>query len=316
MPNANNFCKPAVPPMVMERWGGLLSLQDDGETLNLIFCGIDLGPAFDFDMTGWEGTWFTFHAWFMCLYDFKGSWLPLFAVLLWMIWLRLSMKKAVSDSGDATCLQIISIHGCNGWNGLGGWMDGWVDGWMMDGWVDGWMDDGRMNKPMYEWVIEGMNESTNDWMDGCVGWNGMERNGMEWNGLEWNGMDGWNGMERMEWNHGWMEPKECLASDWRNGWTTEINKSFFVDNMRTRGGPQHHVTISNQTIMSNSKFETSKCIWNIKMHGSGFCVHFPKPRWLSNRLVRSFPERFPNPFAACILTSEQPFAWPLGSWPM
>jgi hypothetical protein len=52
MPNANNFCKPAVPPMVMERWGGLLSLQDDGETLNLIFCGIDLGPAFDFDMTG------------------------------------------------------------------------------------------------------------------------------------------------------------------------------------------------------------------------------------------------------------------------
>ena len=44
-----------------------------------------------------------------------------------------------------------------------------------------------------------MNESTNDWMDGCVGWNGMERNGMEWNGLEWNGMDGtewsgWNGI--------------------------------------------------------------------------------------------------------------------------
>ena len=52
-------------------------------------------------------------------------------------------KKAVSDSGDATCLQIISIHGCNGWNGLGGWMDGWMGGWMsgwMDGWMGGWMD--------------------------------------------------------------------------------------------------------------------------------------------------------------------------------
>ena len=45
-----------------------------------------------------------------------------------------------------------------------------------------------------------MNESTNDWMDGCVGWNGMERNGMEWNGLEWNGTE-WmerNGADGME----------------------------------------------------------------------------------------------------------------------
>lgn len=43
-----------------------------------------------------------------------------------------------------------------------------------------------------------MNESTNDWMDGCVGWNGMERNGMEWNGLERNGWMERNGADGME----------------------------------------------------------------------------------------------------------------------
>ena len=276
MPNANNFCKPAVPPMVMERWGGLLSLQDDGETLNLIFCGIDLGPAFDFDVTGWEGTWFTFHAWFMCLYDFKGSWLPLFAVLLWMIWLRLSMKK--SSEWLRWChLPANHIYTWMQWVEWFGWMDGWMGGWV-DGWMGGWMD-GWADEQTDVWVSEGLKEWMNQRMIGWTDvWVGMEWNEMEWNGMDWNGMErnGWNGMERMEWNHGWMEPKECLASDWRNGWTTEINKSFFVDNMRTRGGPQHHVTISNQTIMSNSKFETSKCIWNIKMPWQWLLCAFSK----------------------------------------
>ena len=49
MPSTNDLwiARLAAPPLVMERWDGLLVKLQDG-----LFRGVDLKPAFDFDMAG------------------------------------------------------------------------------------------------------------------------------------------------------------------------------------------------------------------------------------------------------------------------